>query len=179
MDINERINEIRKRHTGELIFHPPSVVVPDTLWIGSMWDARNVEWLQETGITHVVNCASALASYQKNIIPYTNIQKIIVLDTDDNESFSILGKPFEETIAFCNQAFAENPNSKVLFHCMAGVNRSAALVMAYATIGQFPRASNLPKGERFVQVYESLMCVRSNILTNRGFFEQLRTWIQE
>lgn len=178
MDIYERIQAIRSRHSPELVFYPPSVVVPNKIWIGSMWDARNTDWLYETGITHVINCASPLQSYKSSVMAKANIQSCLVLNTEDEESYEILKKPLEDVVEFCNQAFAQDPNAKLLFHCMAGVNRSAALSLAYASVGDFPDAPKLPRGERFVKAFESLMEVRPNILTNRGFYEQLLKWLE-
>ena len=177
MDIYERIHESRKQHSPTLVFPPPSVVVPDKIWIGSMWDARNTEWLKETGITHVINCASPLQSYKSSVMAKADIQACLVLNTEDEESYEILKKPLDDVVEFCNQAFSQNPKSKLLFHCMAGVNRSAALSLAYASVGDFPDAPTLPRGERFAKVFESLMIVRPNILTNCGFYEQLLKWL--
>jgi len=65
----------------------------------------------------------------------------------------------------------------VLIHCMAGINRSATLVLAYVAQKQTMDGGKTLL-ERFADVFESVMEVRPIILMNRGFFYSLIRWAQ-
>lgn len=162
-------------HDSRLSLQPcePADVLGDgRIWIGSMFDAVNTEWLRLKGITHVLNCAHQVASYAKRVTGCTYIREILVLEADDKEDYMILDKHLDDVVRFCDAAFRDS-DSKILFHCMAGVNRSATLALAYAAqIGLESRIENL--ADAFVRV----MRQRPIILTNGSFYNQLLIWAQ-
>ena len=172
--IETRLHAARARWNGNYTYTAPSVVVVDRLWVGSMTDAANIEWLNAHKITHVVNCGQALYKYKERILPQTMIQHVLVVDADDSAGYPILSH-LPSVAEFCDKA---GPDARILFHCMAGVNRSPALALAYVclrsrTMGETSRL------ERFCVVFEALMVVRPIVLENLDYYEQLLAWAND
>ena len=170
----ERILNARAKHSHAVIFPPPTRVTP-RIWLGSREDARNVEFLRENSITHVVNCAQSLAGFVSRVVPEASIKSHIVLDAHDDERYPILERHLDAVTQFMDTVLAD-PESTVLIHCMAGINRSATLVLAYVAQKQTMDGKTLL--ERFADVFESVMEMRPIILMNRGFFYSLIRWAQ-
>ena len=178
-DAMERILNARAKHSHAVIFPPPTRVTP-RIWLGSREDAMNVEFLTENRITHVVNCAQSLAGFVSRVVPEASIKSHIVLDAHDDERYPILERHLDAVTQFMDTVLAD-PESTVLIHCMAGINRSATLVLAYVAQKQ-TMDGTMDSGktllERFADVFESVMEVRPIILMNRGFFYSLIRWAQ-
>jgi predicted protein tyrosine phosphatase len=167
--IEARLRVARAKWNGDYTYTAPSVVVPGRIWVGSMSDAANIEWLNAHKITHVVNCGQALYKYKERIVNQTMIQDVLVVNADDCADYPILSH-LPQVVEFCDKA---GPDARILFHCMAGVNRSPALVLAYATL----RSPTIGSGvERLLAVFEALMAVRPIILENDTYYHQLLNW---
>lgn len=98
------------------------------LFVGSGAHAADLKVLDKLGITAVLNCAPTvckdpLAAYTQRGISYQAV------DAQDDRSFPLLDLCLPVATAFISAMHAEGRS--VLVHCMAGVNRSAALTIAY------------------------------------------------
>ncbi|XP_068238830.1 dual specificity protein phosphatase 18-like [Palaemon carinicauda] len=111
--------------------------------------------LKDLGITCVIDCTVELPSLP---IDGTELVKVLVSDT----SASILDNHFD-TIADKIEE-VRRCKGRVLVHCVAGVSRSPALVLAYLV-----KHRGMSLREAFLHVRS----VRPNVRPNAGFFSQL------
>jgi predicted protein tyrosine phosphatase len=162
MNAEQRIALARAHKNNYYNYTEPSNVIEGRIWVGSMDDAKNTEWLTAHKITHIVNCAYFIQNK-------TNVQNILVLDAKDTMDYSILELHLPSVIEFCDNAF-QNPDARILFHCIAGVNRSPTLAIAYSIL-KFQ--TDMPRIERFANIFENLMKIRPVILDNEDFYQQL------
>jgi predicted protein tyrosine phosphatase len=146
------------------------------LFLGSSYDATDVDWLNEKHITHVINCAEAIPNYEKNVVGNTKIRKVWVLDAKDDPDYPILENHLADVDQFLKEAFYE-PDGRALIHCRAGMNRSPALAIA-ASANLFPSPINT-RLSRFVMFYETVAKQRPFVLENEGFYQQLLKWAHE
>ena len=51
--------------------------------------------------------------------------------SDDWESYDLIGRHFNEVYNFMESAMNESKENRIFIHCMAGVSRSATLLIAY------------------------------------------------
>ncbi|RKP10944.1 protein-tyrosine phosphatase-like protein [Thamnocephalis sphaerospora] len=132
-------------------------VIPG-LYLGSHFSAKNRRILSEYGITHILQ----VTHFEKAQYPEDYQYKVITLI--DNASSNLMVH-FSETHQFIDAGIASG--GKVLVHCMAGVSRSATLVIAYLM------------WKRQLTVAESWDIVakaRSIIRPNIGFIYQLQLY---
>lgn len=175
----ETITRFREYHDTSFRAYGPADVFGDgSLWIGSMFDAVNTEWLCEWGITHVVNCADAVSSYAKRVTGTTAIREVLVLEAEDDREYMILDKHLDDVVRFCDDAFRGDSAAKILIHCMAGVNRSATLALAYAACSGLRGNIEKSRLERLADAFVRVMRQRPIILTNVEFYNQLLIWAQ-
>lgn len=164
--------------TSFRLYEPADVIGDESVWIGSMFDAVNTEWLRLKGITHVVNCADAVSSYAKRVTDTTLIREVLVLEAEDDAEYMILDRHLDDVVRFCDDAFRGDPNAKILFHCMAGVNRSATLALAYVSCSSVRGRCEGNRIERLASAFVRVMRQRPIILTNDSFYNQLLIWAQ-
>jgi hypothetical protein len=173
--MDARIAAARALHTHRLTFQEPTRVA-DRLWLGSFFDAMDVEFLRGEGITHVVNCADRLPRFETYTVKEADLRAWIVLNADDDRDYPILERHLDTVTEFIDSALLEL-DSKVLVHCRAGVNRSATLVLAYAALRlPLPLPLRSSRLEAFATVFEHVMERRPMILSNEGFYKQLVEW---
>lgn len=89
--------------------------------------------------THIINCSDHRA--------YTNTWAIngrsfLYLESLDLDDFPLLDKHFDTAKAFIDSALAD-PSARVYIHCLMGMNRSAALAVAYACYKEGLHASEI------------------------------------
>lgn len=146
--------------------------VLDHLYCGSKIDAHNFSLLRRLRITHVLNCAPGLRNYDTEESPYAEGQSGVVdyleLDILDNPSYPIIQAHYPRARGFIEKA--RETGGRALVHCELGVNRSAALCVAY--LMDLEQMSLL-------RAVRQLQFDRPNILCNEGFRRQLVDFAKE
>ncbi|EDQ92103.1 uncharacterized protein MONBRDRAFT_5799 [Monosiga brevicollis MX1] len=100
---------------------PPSPI-SDLIFLGTEWNACNLEELRENGCSHILNVTEEVPSYFEQDFEYLRIS------LPDEETENLL-QHWNRTFDFIELARAND--SRVLVHCKMGVSRSASTVMAY------------------------------------------------
>ncbi|XP_062521631.1 protein phosphatase Slingshot homolog 2-like isoform X2 [Corticium candelabrum] len=99
----------------------PSQIL-EHLYLGSEWNASNLEELKELGIGHILNISREIDNFFPPEFKYKNIRVF------DDEHADLL-RHWDDTFRFIHTAKLEG--SKVLVHCKMGISRSASTVIAY------------------------------------------------
>ena len=95
--------------------------VTNSIFIGSEWVAKNEALLRKHGVTHILNAASQIVTSAPGFVTMN-------LSMVDGGGESLLSHVFATTL-FIDEALRQK--GKVLVHCVEGVSRSVALVIAY------------------------------------------------
>ncbi|XP_051960681.1 protein phosphatase Slingshot homolog 1 isoform X2 [Xyrauchen texanus] len=95
----------------------------DHLYLGSEWNASNLEELQETGVAYILNVTREIDNFFPGTFCYHNVRVY------DDEATDLLAH-WNDTYNFIVKA--KKNQSKCLVHCKMGVSRSASTVIAYA-----------------------------------------------
>ncbi|XP_005351721.1 protein phosphatase Slingshot homolog 3 isoform X2 [Microtus ochrogaster] len=128
------------------------------LYLGSEWNAANLEELQRNRVSHILNMAREIDNFFPDRFKYHNVR------VWDEESTQLL--PYwKETHRFIEDARAQG--TRVLVHCKMGVSRSAATVLAYA-MKQY--------GWGLEQALIHVQELRPIVRPNPGFLRQLQTY---
>ena len=128
--------------------------ITDKIYLGGIDGANEINYLKQEGITHILSLAGKIFSinYEKG----TFITKIIeIMDFTDENIF----KYFKECIQFIENS------KKIYIHCMAGVSRSASIVIAYLMYKEH---------KKYFQIYSEVKKKRNIIKPNFGFVFQLK-----
>ncbi|XP_073906120.1 protein phosphatase Slingshot homolog 3 isoform X5 [Castor canadensis] len=128
------------------------------LYLGSEWNAANLEELQRNRISHILNVAREIDNFYPERFIYHNVRLW------DEESAQLLPH-WKETHSFIEAARAQG--TRVLVHCKMGVSRSAATVLAYA-MKQY--------GWGLEQALLHVQGLRPIVRPNPGFLRQLQTY---
>jgi len=95
----------------------------EKLYLGRVFDSKNLKFLTSTGITHIVTVAEELAPVFPDKFTYLHIK------VEDHDFFKYI--PYFDQIAdFIDNAITKE-NGAVFVHCMYGINRSATAVICY------------------------------------------------
>ncbi|QGN68077.1 tyrosine/serin protein phosphatase IFN-gamma inhibitor [Equine molluscum contagiosum-like virus] len=134
--------------------------ITEHVYLGSYNNAMS---LQKHGVAfrYVLN-----VSMVKYTLPDPNVT-VIHLPVPDNEQVDI-AKYFDSVASFLEKC--EKNKTPVLVHCIAGVNRSGAMVMAYLL---HVRDQRVPAVIYFLHVYHGLKDLRGAFLENASFKKQL------
>ncbi|KAL5015802.1 hypothetical protein ScPMuIL_005391 [Solemya velum] len=132
--------------------------IKDFLFLGSEWNASNLNELKANGVGHILNISREIDNFFPGYIEYMNIREWDVCETD-------LLKYWNNTYDFIQKA--RKMGSKVLVHCRMGISRSASTVMAYL-MKEYRMSAN----EAYDYVKEKRSCVHPN----DAFWEQLQTY---
>jgi len=130
-------------------------ILPE-LYLSSVDVAAELTQIETLGITHVLNVASNKIEYFADKLIYKHVR---IMDLPQTH----LTKYFPECFQFINDAISSG--GRVLVHCMAGVSRSAAVVIGYLMTA---------KQMTFDEAYEFVKEKRPVIRPNDGFMEQLK-----
>ncbi|XP_076971683.1 protein phosphatase Slingshot homolog 3 isoform X2 [Tamandua tetradactyla] len=128
------------------------------LYLGSEWNAANLEELQRNRVSHILNMAREIDNFYPECFTYHNVRLW------DEESAQLLPH-WKETHRFIEAARAQG--TRVLVHCKMGVSRSAATVAAYA-MKQY--------GWTLEQALRHVQELRPIARPNPGFLRQLQTY---
>ncbi|CAL1573065.1 unnamed protein product [Knipowitschia caucasica] len=112
---NEMIIILRQMDSPTEIF--------DHVFLGSEWNASNLEELQNGGVQYILNVTREIDNFFPGLFEYHNIRVY------DEEATDLLAY-WNDTYKFI--ARAKKAGSKCLVHCKMGISRSAATVIAYA-----------------------------------------------
>ncbi|XP_060602049.1 protein phosphatase Slingshot homolog 1-like isoform X2 [Ruditapes philippinarum] len=99
----------------------PSKIL-DHLYLGSEWNASNLDELQANGVHHILNISREIDNFYPGVLHYMNVRE---WDVDQSD----LMKYWEDTHKYINKA--RRRGSKTLVHCKMGISRSASTVIAY------------------------------------------------
>nr|XP_035923421.1 protein phosphatase Slingshot homolog 3 isoform X3 [Halichoerus grypus] len=128
------------------------------LYLGSEWNAANLEELQRNRVSHILNMAREIDNFYPERFVYHNVRLW------DEESAQLLPH-WKETHRFVEAARAQG--TRALVHCKMGVSRSAATVVAYA-MKQY--------GWGLEQALRHVQELRPVARPNPGFLRQLQTY---
>ncbi|KAM4616480.1 protein phosphatase Slingshot homolog 1-like [Polymixia lowei] len=132
-----------------------ATLIFDHLYLGSEWNASNLEELQETGVGYILNVTREIDNFFPGTFSYHNIRVY------DEEATDLLAH-WNETYNFIVKA--KKNHSKCLVHCKMGVSRSASTVIAYAM---------KEYGWSLEKAYNFVKQKRSITRPNTGFMRQL------
>nr|XP_046243342.1 protein phosphatase Slingshot homolog 1 isoform X2 [Scatophagus argus] len=100
-----------------------ATLIFDHVYLGSEWNASNLEELQGTGVGYILNVTREIDNFFPGTFSYHNIR---VYDEDATDLLA----HWNDTYNFIVKA--KKNHSKCLVHCKMGVSRSASTVIAYA-----------------------------------------------
>lgn len=100
------------------------------LYVGNMQSAKNKDFFKAHGIKAVLNMTPEIPHYYSNSNGDIEYMRITVNDSLQNEDFNKMFKYFPSGISFIYKNL-NLEGKKVLIHCHAGMQRSAAMVVAY------------------------------------------------
>ncbi|XP_041326325.1 protein phosphatase Slingshot homolog 3 [Pyrgilauda ruficollis] len=132
----------------------PSRVFPH-LFLGSEWNAANLEELQQNRVTHILNVAREIDNFFPALFTYMNVRVY------DEEAAELLPH-WNDTFLFLSRVRAAG--GRALVHCRMGLSRSAATVLAYA-MKEF--------GWPLERALRHVRHCRPGVLPNPGFMRQL------
>ncbi|XP_078083437.1 protein phosphatase Slingshot homolog 1-like isoform X2 [Mustelus asterias] len=127
----------------------------DHLYLGSEWNASNLEELQSTGVGYILNVTREIDNFFPGLFCYHNVR---VFDEDATDLLAY----WNDTYNFITKA--KKNHSKCLVHCKMGVSRSASTVIAYAM-----KEYRWPLEKAYKYVKEK----RNVAQPNAGFMRQL------
>lgn len=136
--------------------------ITDFLYLGNFEDSTDVKTLKEEGITHILNTVDALYQNTRTGQGFYGPDFIYHgFTSQDEESYPIM-QHFRETFDFIESA--QKADGKCLIHCIAGINRSGCLAVAYLMASQ-----NIGPISAVKIVFQK----RGMLLSNTGFIERL------
>ncbi|CAD8077984.1 unnamed protein product [Paramecium sonneborni] len=127
-----------------------------SLWLGDYESALNQEFLKSKGIRTVITVAAGLNLKYEGIVHH----KIEILDIE----LTNISQYFQTANDWIERGFNIGG---VLVHCMAGVSRSAAIIIAYLIER---------KKMNYYQAFTFVKSKRPQINPNKGFTNQLMSY---
>lgn len=112
------------RNTSKPI-HYANEIIP-RLWIGDSYSSEDPNFFKAYKISVVVNCTSDLKCSFKNVEYF----RVSVQDSLKQKDFNIMTQTLPEAVEFIHKK-RDLEKKSVLVHCLAGMQRSCAVVTAY------------------------------------------------
>ena len=132
------------------------------LLISSHAAAANLDILENSKITHIINMAAELPNHFPDTFTYLHIPA--------QDSLTERLSPHLDTItSFASEALTANPDAQILVHCQEGVSRSAAAALAILVQNERMRLS---------AAFALLKRARPAAEPNRTFLMELR-WLEK
>nr|XP_057907196.1 protein phosphatase Slingshot homolog 1 isoform X1 [Doryrhamphus excisus] len=132
-----------------------ATVIFDHVYLGSEWNASNLEELRDCGVGYILNVTREIDNFFPGMFSYHNVR---VYDEDATDLLA----HWNDTYNFIVKA--RKNSSKCLVHCKMGVSRSASTVIAYAM---------KEYGWPLEKAYNFVKQKRSIAQPNAGFMRQL------
>uniref|UniRef100_A0A3Q1C3M7 Protein phosphatase Slingshot homolog 1 n=1 Tax=Amphiprion ocellaris TaxID=80972 RepID=A0A3Q1C3M7_AMPOC len=132
-----------------------ATLIFDHVYLGSEWNASNLEELRDCGVGYILNVTREIDNFFPGMFSYHNVR---VYDEDATDLLA----HWNDTYNFIVKA--KKNNSKCLVHCKMGVSRSASTVIAYAM---------KEYGWSLEKAYNFVKQKRSIAQPNAGFMRQL------
>lgn len=145
--------------------------ITEQLFLGSVVEASDEDWLKEKFVSHVINCTKELPNYFPSEFNYL---KLNLLDSSDQSLYHVFDRVYE----YITRAIANG--GTVFIHCHAGISRSSSMAIYYAMKSQgwsFRRSANYvktlhPKTDPNPGFIQQLMSIdtRENYVSKNAFF---------
>ena len=148
-------NMTRKRSIGK-----EATRILDDIWLGDGLSAMDMEYLKKNEISCIINCAENNTLTNRDF--YRGEWRYKGINIEDSYGYDILDNHLDEFLEFMDECIGAK--QKVLVHCVAGINRSATLLIAYLVLRN---KMDLVDAIRFC------FNKRPIILTNVSFVKQL------
>lgn len=132
------------------------------LWLGSMRAAHDVAWMREAGVGAVLNMAADCVDEPADGYPDTI--RTMRIAAEDSPDYPLLARHLPASFAFVSECLDEVPPRPVLVHCVQGINRSGAVVVACVML-----RSGIPLLDALYHV----SMLRSGIVNNDYFQAEL------
>ena len=136
----------------------PASKILDYLYLGSEWNASNLDELRQNGISHILNVTREIDNFFPAVFEYKNIRVY------DEEATDLL-KHFDTTYKFIREA--KEKGGRVLVHCKMGISRSASVVISFMM-----KEYELDLAHTLIRAKEC----RSVVNPNKSFIKQLEVY---
>mmetsp|Transcript_44644 Transcript_44644/g.96747 ORF Transcript_44644/g.96747 Transcript_44644/m.96747 type:complete len:209 (+) Transcript_44644:1-627(+) len=160
-ELNRRVAKLQSvlRNRDFSQVQPMSKIL-DFLYLGDV-DSAQPESLTAQDVSSVLNMAAADTCMEDGRQTRDGVQYLCI-SAEDEEEYPLLDAHFEACCSFLDECASQG--RRVLVHCMAGVNRSASIVVAYLM---------RRRGMHLLSAVRHAFTARPIILSNAGFVEQL------
>ena len=126
-ELDQKLDEFKAFIDEEILLilgqMDPASEIFDFMYLGSEWNASNLEELNANGISHILNVTREIDNFFPAVFKYMNIREYDVEETD-------LLKYWDKTYNFVADCI--ELGGKVLIHCKMGISRSASTVCSFA-----------------------------------------------
>mmetsp|Transcript_15466 Transcript_15466/g.17502 ORF Transcript_15466/g.17502 Transcript_15466/m.17502 type:complete len:218 (+) Transcript_15466:447-1100(+) len=159
--VNKLVLTAAATDNNRTVFDPPYQVL-EHLYIGNRRHAMDIQQLEQTGITHIINCAGrdhAVGTSRKTYPDF--IEGYFEVPGQDNRDYDMM-QHFNDVYFLIEDA--RRKGGKVLVHCNMGTNRSGLMVIAYCMASL---------RMNIVEAVTHCVEIRGLILLNTGFQKQL------
>jgi len=134
------------------------------VWLGSATAAMNKNILQQKNIKYALTVARDMVEFEPASTTTSSwFLEHAALELFDTEDDLLLGN-LDEALKFVDVCLFDPRGGSILVHCMAGVSRSASVVIAYLMTR---------KDMRFHQALSMVSDIREVAAPNDGFMDQL------